>query len=326
MQNDKSKFSMPLVSVIIPVYNAERYIGRAIKSALSQTYRDIEIIVVDDGSTDRTAEIIQSFKDPRIRCIYQQNKGLGSARNAGIRESRGKYITNLDADDEYLPEKVAKQVEFFERNPEYKAVYCNTLQFYSDAPDRLFKKRGPHPSGDIFPDLLHSSVINPNTVMLAKEVYEKIGMVDERRDSPEDWELWLRIAGAGYKFGYVDSALVKVEMRKDSKTTPEVNLQAKKYLLEIFEKLFSAMSSQERERHNTCEILHGLKWKIAILCLINNNKEELAKITPGISSIRTRFLVLAAKRIPAPFRKATLTFLWRLYQRRNFMPIHHEEI
>src|SRR3989344_2966502 len=103
-----------LVSIIIPAYNAEKYIGRAIKSALSQAYDNLEIIVVDDGSLDRTREIAESFKDSRVKYLYQQNRFQGAARNYGIRESKGEYITFLDADDMYMPGKVERQAGFLD--------------------------------------------------------------------------------------------------------------------------------------------------------------------------------------------------------------------
>ncbi|PJA94745.1 hypothetical protein CO130_02855, partial [Candidatus Jorgensenbacteria bacterium CG_4_9_14_3_um_filter_38_10] len=90
--------SNPLVSIIIPAYNAEKYIQRALESALAQTYKDIEIIVIDDGSTDKTAEIIKTYQDPRIIYFFQKNQGQGPARNNGIKKSQGEYITFLDAD------------------------------------------------------------------------------------------------------------------------------------------------------------------------------------------------------------------------------------
>jgi len=309
-----------LVSIIIPAYNAEKYIARAIKSALNQTYKDIEVIVVDDGSTDRTAEIVKSFQDPRVRYIYQENQNVGVARNNGIKESRGKYITFLDADDEYLPEKVEKQVKFLKENPQYQAVYCDTLQFYSDAPDKFLKSIEYHPSGDIFEALLHSSLINLNSFMATKELLLKVGMFDPRPNFPEDWELWLRIAKAGYKFGHIHEGLVKVEMRKDSKTTSEVNFQAKKYLLEVFENLFSSMSPEEREKYKTSEIIQDLKWKMAIVCLLNNNMEELAKISQEISPVKKLF-IMGLRLIPVSLRKSLLEYLWRRYQRRRWKEI-----
>ena len=100
----------PLVSVIVPAYNAVRFLGRALRSGLAQTYPHLELIVVDDGSADRTADVIRSFTDPRIRHLAQPNRGQGAARNLGIRASRGRYVTFLDADDMYLPQKVERHV------------------------------------------------------------------------------------------------------------------------------------------------------------------------------------------------------------------------
>lgn len=286
----------PFVSIIIPAYNAEKYIARSLKSALDQTYKNIEIIVIDDGSIDKTAEIVKSFSDPRIRYLYQENKNVGAARNYGIKESRGKYITFLDADDEYLPEKVAKEVEFLERHPEYKTVYCDTLQYFSEKQGVLFVRKGEHPSGDIFPFLLRSSVINLNAIMIERKTLIAVGMFDERPHFPEDWELWLRLAKAGFSFGHIHEGLVKVEMRKDSKTTSEVNLQAKKYLLEVFKNLFSAMTPEERKLYRTDAVLKSLRCKIAIIRLIN--------ILPP--SLKSQFL-----------------FLWRWYQRRKYERVSH---
>jgi glycosyltransferase involved in cell wall biosynthesis len=95
-----------MVSVIIPAYNQGHYLGEAIQSVLSQTYQDFEVLVIDDGSTDNTAEIARSFSDPRIQYIYQDNRGLSGARNTGIRHARGEYLTYLDSDDQFLPEKL----------------------------------------------------------------------------------------------------------------------------------------------------------------------------------------------------------------------------
>ena len=107
---------MPEISVIIPTFNYGKYIERAIDSILTQTYQDFEIIVVDDGSTDNTKEIIRSKKSDKIRYFYQENKGAPAARNKGIVESKGKYIAFLDADDEWLPTKLEKQVDKFQKS------------------------------------------------------------------------------------------------------------------------------------------------------------------------------------------------------------------
>src|SRR5436309_14667644 len=115
--------SKPLVSVVIPVYNGERYLADAIQSVLDQTYRNFEVIVVDDGSTDRSAEIAKRFGEA-VRYVYRTNGGVCKARNAGIAAARGAYIAFLDQDDLWLHDKLAAQVAYLDSHPEAGAVYC----------------------------------------------------------------------------------------------------------------------------------------------------------------------------------------------------------
>jgi len=185
----------PLVSIITPAYNAEPFIKRSIDSALSQSYANIELIIIDDGSTDSTAEIIKSYDDKRIRYLHQSNQGQGAARNYGIRESKGELITFLDADDEYTTDKVKEQAEFLLSNNDYQAVYCNALHFFTDEPGFFFKKDRDYPSGDIFPALLEGSLINPNTIMFRREVLERFCFeTGVQGRYSEEWTLYLKIA------------------------------------------------------------------------------------------------------------------------------------
>ncbi len=318
--------SKPLISIIIPAYNAEKYLGRAIQSAITQTYENIEIIVIDDGSFDSTVGVARGFADQRMYYFRQENKGQGVARNRGIKESRGKYITFLDADDIYLPQKVERQTEFLEKNPDYKIVYCHTLHFYAANPGALFKKKCSHFSGDIFDKLLRSPLINLNTAMFHREALEKIGGFNETRYWPEEWDLWLRLAGVGYKFGHIDEDLVKVEIREESNTTMEVQAVLKKYTLDMFEKLFSKMPQEKRNQCDASKILDNLKMKAALAYLLNNN---MAGFSGAIKSIRTfwmRFIFAVvggvAGAIPPAPRKKLLTGLWRQWQRRNFIKLN----
>ena len=118
----------PIVSVIIPAYNAERFIPQAIQSVLEQTYQSYEIIVVDDGSTDKTKDILKEFED-KVCCIYQENQGPSAARNAGIKISQGRYICFLDADDIWTPDKLEVQVEFLECHPDISLVFSDHQDF-----------------------------------------------------------------------------------------------------------------------------------------------------------------------------------------------------
>lgn len=314
-----------LVSVIIPTYNAERYIQRSLESALNQTYKNIEIMVIDDGSTDRTADIIKSYQDTRIIYLYQENQGQGTARNNGIRNSTGKYITFLDADDFYLPEKVARQVDFLEKSSEYVCVYCNALHFYSDSPERLLKKKLQKlPSGDVFQQLLYSSLINPNTILFRKEVLINGHMFKEGvygRYS-EEWEMYLKIASAGYKFGYIDEDLVVVEIRTDSNTQWATQWIIKKNTLEMFENLFLRMTADRRDMYKAEMILRDNKIKLAVTYLIANKQEEFVKaLTEIYPSIIVKFMKIFLMIVPFYFLKSSLIKLWQLKQRRTFISI-----
>lgn len=145
---------VPTVSIIIPTYNRAHLIERAIESVLHQTYQDFELIIIDDGSTDNTDDIINKFQKKDDRIIYlkhDRNKGGSAARNTGIKASRGEYIAFLDSDDEWLPEKLEKQMDFFESN-NYGFIYCNMI--IEDKIDNTKKNLKINIKDDIFIDLL----------------------------------------------------------------------------------------------------------------------------------------------------------------------------
>lgn len=129
-----AEFISKKVSIVMPAFNAEACVKKSIESVLAQTYRNLEIILVDDGSTDGTAAIVKSSGDPRIKYFYQKNKGLSGARNAGFGLSSGDYVVFLDSDDLLEPECLGKTVSFLEKNPEYRAVYFNFFIFYYSDP------------------------------------------------------------------------------------------------------------------------------------------------------------------------------------------------
>jgi len=309
----------PLVSVIIPAYNSARYISRAISSAIAQTYKDIEILVVDDGSTDRTADIVRSFGDPRIKYFYQENRGQGAARNNGIRISKGEYVTFLDSDDFYLPEKIDKQVNFLETNPEHQAVYCNALHFYSERSNKLFKLKGTCPSGDIFRDLLQAGIINLNTFMAHRHIFKAGLMFREGRHGryAEEWDLYLRIARAGFKFGYLDEDLVIVEVREGSNTTWDIQPIMKENVVKMLESLFSEMNESEKALHRADKVLKQQKTKLAIAYLVNKDKQAFGRIVPSLVPKTCAWLLkIAIHVIPADLLRSMLISAWKIRQRR----------
>lgn len=186
---------MPKVSVVVPAYNQAGYLAKAIQSVLDQTYADFEILIIDDGSTDQTREVTEAFLDERIRYIYQENRGLSAARNTGIVHSTGTFISYLDADDQFMPEKFALLVSLLEKNPHFGFAAGQAIPVDEDN----------RPVGEIFDVPLPSDSCNwllgnplhVGSVLIQKAWQVKVGFFDENLRSYEDWDMWLRLARAG---------------------------------------------------------------------------------------------------------------------------------
>ena len=206
----------PLVSVIVPVYNGEKYIAETIQSALDQTYKNLEIIVVDDGSTDSTADIVKSFNDERIIYLHQQNSGANVARNYGINASKGEFIAPLDADDIWLPHKIEAQVNEFSKDPEIGLVY--SWVYFMDPEGKILSKKEIRVQGDHYLSLLTSNyLICGSITLIKKECFEKVGYFGQSTDACQEWELGLRIARK-YKFGCVQDYVCKYRIHPESES------------------------------------------------------------------------------------------------------------
>ncbi len=182
----------PRVSVILPTYNRGWIIDQAVESVLDQDYADLELIVVDDGSTDNTSGLLSTFED-RIIVIRQANRGVSAARNAGIRAATGQLIALLDSDDTWLPGKVTAQVAFFSTNPD--ARVCQTQEIWIRNGVRVNPgKRHRKEAGMIFERSLALCLVSPSAVMMRKSLLDEVGLFDEALPACEDYDLWLRIA------------------------------------------------------------------------------------------------------------------------------------
>ena len=202
---------MKKVSVIIPVYNAQQYVGATIESVLSQSYENLEILIIDDGSPDESVKVCQQFKDPRIKIIRQANRGLPGARNTGIRNASGDYVAFLDADDIWLPEKLEKHVNHLNDSPTVGISFCYSA-FINQHGNSTGLYQKPRKLYDITPSyvLCRNPVGNGSTAVIRREVFEDIKFQDNLHDVLEDYyfderlrhakadatdiECWLRIS------------------------------------------------------------------------------------------------------------------------------------
>jgi len=207
---------MPIISVVIPSYNAASYIGRAVSSALAQTCRDIEVIVVDDGSTDDTAQVVGGCADHRVCYLRQAHGERSTARNTGIGASSGDYVAFLDADDWWRPEKLERQLALFDRNPALGAVHC-WLQLVGPTDKPLRVLRGGHTASDpngafVFDQLLLGNIGGPgSSLMVSRELIKTIGGFKPGIAYGEDWDFCLRVAHQS-QIGFAPEPLVFYRM------------------------------------------------------------------------------------------------------------------
>lgn len=196
---------VPNVSVIIPTYNRWPMVGAAVASVLEQSHRDFELIVVDDGSTDATSVELAKF-GAQLRYCRQDRGGVSTARNLGVRQSRGRLIAFLDSDDLWQPDKLKIQVHFMENSPEVQICQTDEVWFrHGVRVNPGIKHRKP--SGDIFDRSLDLCLVSPSAVMLTREVFDRSGGFDESLPVCEDYDLWLRIA-RDYPVALIEQPLV----------------------------------------------------------------------------------------------------------------------
>jgi len=193
------------ISVVIPSYNRREFLKRSIDSAINQTKKPLEIIVVDDGSTDGTETMIKSDYD-FVKFIKQKNKGVSAARNIGIKVSIGEWICFLDSDDEWKKDKLEKQINAMKSNPGYKFFHSNEIWIKNGLRINQKKKHKKY-GGDIFEKCLDMCRISPSSVMIDKTIFDEVGNFNEDLVVCEDYELWLRICDK-YRVFFIDEPLI----------------------------------------------------------------------------------------------------------------------
>lgn len=198
---------MDLVSVIIPTYNSEKYINRSLKSVLEQSYKELQVIIVDDGSTDSTQEIVKTFNDSRVEYVkFEKNKGANYARNKGIELAKGKYITFLDADDEWLPTKVECQLDYSQKLGDCFFLFSNAEYFFIDGTSRYDWDKSI--SSCSF-DYSNFATTAPSNWFFSKKAIDKIGLFDVEFNNFQDIDYIAQAFKASVPAYYLDSVLAK---------------------------------------------------------------------------------------------------------------------
>lgn len=191
--------------MIIPTCNRAHFLPETIQSVLKQTYRNYELIVVDDGSTDETSEIVSAFGS-QVHYLHQKNRGVSAARNTGIRAARGDFLAFLDSDDLWKKRKLAIQMELMQSDPSVKICYTNEI-WLRNGKHLNQKKKHRKFSGWIFEKMLPLCLISASSILLKREVLDRVGWFDENLPVCEDYDLWLRM-GLHYPITFIDHPLI----------------------------------------------------------------------------------------------------------------------
>ena len=234
----------PQVSVIIPTYNRAWVIKEAIDSVLTQDYTEFELIVVDDGSTDQTFDVLESYRND-IKVLSQKNKGVSAARNRGIAEASGNFIAFLDSDDLWLSQKLSVQIDFFNQTPD--ALICQTEEVWIRNGLRVNpKKRHKKPSGMIFKPSLRLCLVSPSAVMIRRHLLDRVGRFDETLPACEDYDLWLRIS-CRFPIYLIDTPLIIKRGGHDDQLSKGTGLD--KFRIKAIEKIIkSGLLSEGQHR------------------------------------------------------------------------------
>ena len=198
--------SKPLVSVIIPTFNRGYCLEESIRSVLEQSFIDFELVVVDDGSTDNTSELVRRFPAVKLIRLEEKNRGVSFARNRGVVEAQGDWVGFLDSDDLWEQGKLATQVKWIERHPDLQMVYTDEIWIRNGVRVNPMNKHRKY-SGDIFRYCLPLCIVSPSSVLLRAKVLSEVGGFDESMQVCEDYDLWLRVAKR-YPFHFIEEKLI----------------------------------------------------------------------------------------------------------------------
>ncbi len=241
----------PLVTILMPAYNAAAYIGEAIESVLQQSFTDFELLVVDDGSTDDTSEQVLQFRDPRIVRVQTTHGGVAKALNAGLQKAKGKYIARMDADDSCMPNRIEKQLQFLESHPDH-IIVGSDAQYMLETGEFLFDFHcAAYTDETIRPGLQQVCPFIHSSVMYRKEAVLLAGAYPEHAHNFEDHLLWIRLSRQG-KMANLPEPLMRIRFNTASVTVDE------KWRGKYFRRLKKEILQKETIRYEEGEILHSI--------------------------------------------------------------------
>ncbi len=239
------------ISVVIPTFNRAHLLSRAVESVLDQSRSATEIIVVDDGSTDETGALMAG-RFPGCQYIFQENSGVSSARNLGIKAARGEWIALLDSDDEWLPNKLKNQEKLIVEQPYLRLCHTEEIWIRNDRRVNAMKKHAKS-GGDIFQRCLPHCVISPSSVLIQRSLLFEVGLFDELLPVCEDYDLWLRIC-ARYPVGYVEKPqIIKYGGHEDQLSRRYWGMD--RYRIAALEKIIAYEGLEDQERRATAATL-----------------------------------------------------------------------
>lgn len=307
----RNRLEMRNVSVVLTCHNGARWISRAVESILAQTYEDLELLIVDDGSIDNSKKIVASYLgDGRIRYIYQENRGFSAAVNRGIKESNGNLIGFIGQDDLWMPNKLELQVRYFSEHKDVDLVHSNYCSI--DSEGQIIKVRDARvplfsPKKKVIEQLFLNNFIGFETALVKKKCFDKVGLFDERMVGFSDHDMWLRIAGVFNVEGYIDLPLVRKRQHELQLSKVRVEAVLKDQFLLVMKAVehYPFLGNVERKK---LAVLY-YTWGIALFQRGNRNvaKEKLIK---AVKCQPRKFKATIAYMAPTLYM-----FIWNRYRR-----------
>lgn len=302
-----------MVSVIIRTYNRRLYLVEALESVRHQTCKDYEIIVVDDGSTDGTRELLESMDD--ISLIKKNRSGIVKTLNQGVMSAKGDYIAILDDDDLWESDFLEKCLDIFDKHPDAAIVYSDYNYFYDNDTDKLFHVRKQIAHDNLLGSLIYANFIVIPAAVIKRNVFDETGLFDENLLSHEEWDMWLRMAIAGLQFKYIPEALVKIRKHPSGITTNRLRMF--QGALSVLEKYKNVVPSKYRDNVDTS--INRLSNILAVLTIAMGKRSEGIKDLYENSlngNFKSFLYLLTVSFLPATILRRVIT----LYEKSLLIP------